>query len=171
MTFNFDAAARAFVVEHRVAALNGFFWMLSVVGRGGMVWLALAAAISVRRHRMQAFTLTLLAILVASAITDEVLKPLVHRQRPFAVLPGEVIGGLPRDPSFPSGHAANAFAGAATLVRIAPGGAIAWWTLAAAIAFSRVYLGVHYPLDVIGGACVGLVCAWLAARLTRFSKL
>ena len=43
---------------------------------------------------------------------------------------------------------------------------LVWWTLAAAIAYSRVYLGVHYPLDVIGGALVGVGCGILAMRLT-----
>jgi undecaprenyl-diphosphatase len=159
------------VLGHRVAALDQIFWLLSVVGRGGLVWLAIAGAVAWRRRRAQAFTLVLLAVLMASALADAVIKPAVGRKRPFDILGGDVIGGRPRDASFPSGHAANAFAGAATLSRVAPAGAIAWWTLAAAIAFSRVYLGVHFPLDVLGGAAVGLFSAWLAARLTRFPEL
>jgi undecaprenyl-diphosphatase len=166
-----DHALRTWVVTHRVAALDNLFWLLSVVGRGGMVWLACGAFFAARHRRVQAFTVVLLAILLASALTDEVLKPLVDRARPFDVLPGEVIGGRPKDPSFPSGHAANAFAGAFALAGIAPGGTLAWWTLAVAIAFSRVYLGVHFPLDVAAGALLGVASGWLALRLTRFPQL
>ena len=166
-----DTALRTWVVTHRIAGLDNVFWFLSVVGRGGMVWLALAAIVAVARKRLRPFTVMLFAILLASAIANTIIKPAVDRKRPFDVLSGDVIGGRPDDASFPSGHSANAFAGAATLVRFAPDGAIGWWALAVAIAFSRVYLGVHFPLDVIGGALVGLASAWLAVRLTRFPEL
>jgi len=166
-----DYALRMWVITHRVVALDNLFWFLSLVGRGGMVWLGIGACVAIARRRVHAFTIVLFAVLIASTLANTIIKPVVNRTRPFEVLAGEVIGGRPHDASFPSGHSANAFAGAAILARIAPGGAIGWWTLAAAIAFSRVYLGVHYPLDVIGGAVVGLVSAWIALRLTRFSEL
>ncbi len=159
------------VVTHRVAPLDRVFWWLSVIGRGGMVWLACGAAIACVRRNVRPFTLVLVAVLIASALTDNVLKPAVDRRRPFDELAGDVIGGRPNDASFPSGHSANAFAGATTLSRLAPGGTIAWVALAVAIAFSRVYLGVHFPLDVIGGALIGVASAWLARRLTRFPEL
>jgi len=162
---------RIWIVTHRVAALDNVLWFLSVIGRGGMLWLALGAIVAAARQRVHPFTLMLIAILLASAMTDEIIKPAVDRRRPFDVLAGDVIGGRPKDASFPSGHAANAFGGAAVMTRLAPTGAAAWWTLAAAIAFSRVYLGVHFPLDVIAGAFVGLAAAWLAAALTRFPEL
>lgn len=132
-----------------------------------MVWLGIGAAIAIARKRRDAFTVVLLAVLLASTTADYIVKPLAHRTRPFDTMTGDVIGGRPDDKSFPSGHSANAFAAATALSHLAPGTALVWWTLASAIAFSRVYLGVHYPLDVIGGALLGVGCGWLALWLTR----
>ena len=70
-----------------------------------------------------------------------------------------------RSRTFPSGHAANAFAGAMVLSRLVPGVQVAWWALASAIAFSRVYLGVHHPLDVLAGAVIGAICGVVAFRV------
>ena len=144
-------------------------WTLSAVGRGGAVFIAVAVICALRRRISPRDLLRVLgAILLATAVADYVLKPIVHRQRPFEQQPAiRVIGGRPDDPSFPSGHAANAFAGAVILSALIPRGRVAWWALAFAIAVSRVYLGVHFPLDVAGGALIGLGCgALLSPRPT-----
>jgi undecaprenyl-diphosphatase len=107
-----------------------------------------------------------LALLLAFLVTDHVLKPLVGRERPFVSMPDiRIIGGPPTDASFPSGHAASAFAACEVLVRLVPAERIMWWTMALVIAYSRVYLGVHYPLDVIAGAVLGWVCGIVVDRL------
>lgn len=73
--------------------------------------------------------------------------------------------------SFPSNHAANNFALARTVQIIAPPFAIPAYAFATTVGFSRVYVGVHYPLDVLGGGLIGFICAslvnWLAALFIR----
>ena len=166
-----DHVLRAWMVAHRVQALNAPMWLASVVGRAGFVWFAIAAVVAARQRRRCAFTVVLLAVLLGSVTANDIVKPVVRRTRPFDAMPGTVIGGRPNDASFPSGHSTTAFAAALTLSRVAPAGAPVWWALAALIAFSRVYLGVHYPLDVLGGAALGVACGALAIWLTRFPKL
>lgn len=108
---------------------------------------------------------TLAVLLVVTAVlTDQfsssVVKPLVGRARPCVALEGvRLLVDCGSGFSFPSSHAVNNF-GAATLItyfyrRSWP----IWYALAASVAFSRVYVGVHYPSDVIGGAALGAVCA------------
>ena len=95
-----------------------------------------------------------------------VLKPLIGRLRPFVERPDVVLLiPPPGDASFPSGHTAASFAAAFALKA---SGSPLWkpallWALL--IAFSRLYLYVHWPSDVLGGAVLGAVVGWLGAKL------
>jgi undecaprenyl-diphosphatase len=164
-----DHLLRAWIVAHRTPAVTPLMVGLSAVGRGGMVWLTIGCVLTIlRRMPPRSLAMLALALILAAILANQVLKPLVARERPFVTLPQvTVIGGRPDDASFPSGHAAGAFAGAFVLSRFVPGGQIGWWALAIATAYSRVYLGVHYPLDVAGGALVGLASAAITWELTK----
>ena len=113
----------------------------------------------------------LLLTFVAVALADWIavaMKALVDRPRPPLRYPEpKTLVPLPHDASFPSGHAATSFAAATMLSFAFPAFAPALLILAAAVAFSRVYVGVHYPLDVIGGAALGALIATALRLLSR----
>lgn len=164
-----DVAIRTWIVLHRLPGLTGVMWSLSAIGRGGIVWLGIGAVlIAMKRLRPREWAHLALVLLVTSVMTEVVLKPAVGRERPFVhSLDVAVIGGRPATDSFPSGHAAMAFAGAVGLSTLAAVPALGWWVLAGAIAYSRVYLGVHYPSDVAAGALVGITCAVMTLAIVR----
>jgi len=127
---------------------------LSLIGTWGAVWLVLAlpVAIAVRRP------FALLAVGAADGLADAAssgLKAIVDRPRPHF----HPLVHVPSSSSFPSGHAATSFACALVIAWLVPRLAAPVFVLAALIAASRVYLGVHYPLDVLGGAALGLAVA------------
>jgi undecaprenyl-diphosphatase len=112
-----------------------------------------------------------LADLIAQLVSYG-LKQDIGRERPnVAYAEPKPLVHAPHDASFPSGHAAASFACATVLSFYAPRAAPVFFVLAAAIAWSRVYVGVHYPLDVLGGAVLGFGIAialrWLTAVLRR----
>jgi membrane-associated phospholipid phosphatase len=124
-----------------------------------------------RRNISFPVLLTAASVWTADLLTLAI-KAGVERQRPSLTVPQAdplmSAGGW----SFPSGHAATAFAGAVSLTYLWRRGAPLFFLLAAAIAFSRVYVGVHYPGDVLAGAALGTAVglAWVAAlRLPRRS--
>jgi undecaprenyl-diphosphatase len=112
---------------------------------------------------------TLVLTVVAIALADwsaTGIKALVDRPRPPLRYPGpKTLVPVPHDASFPSAHAATSFAAATVLTFAFPRLAAPLFVLAAAVAFSRVYVGVHYPLDVIGGAVLGVLVAIALRRL------
>jgi undecaprenyl-diphosphatase len=144
---------------------------LSWLGTQGFVWLAIAAVLAVLWRRPWLFFDVALADLAGQVISLG-LKQGIGRERPNVAYPEpRPLVHAPHDGSFPSGHATVSFACATVLSFYAPRAAPAFYALAAAIAWSRVYVGVHYPLDVLGGAALGLGIAialrWLTATLRR----
>jgi undecaprenyl-diphosphatase len=150
-----------------VGWLNPIFEGLSYAGRLGLLWLVLAAILCAIYRRWGVLLMTFVAVAVADW-TATAIKALVDRPRPPLRYPTpKTLVSLPHDASFPSGHAATSFAAATMLSFAFPRLAPALFLLAAAVAFSRVYVGVHYPLDVIGGAALGVLVSVVLRALVR----
>jgi undecaprenyl-diphosphatase len=131
------------------------------------VWLGLAGLIALASRRPYLFLGTALGVLLAEG-ASRLLKELIGRDRPFVTEPEpDPIVREPTSHSFPSGHATVSFACAVVLASVLPRLAVPCYLLAAAIAWSRVVTGVHYPLDVLVGAVLGLAIGWLAVRALR----
>ena len=137
--------------------LDPVFVALSIVGYAGLVWVALAPAIALATRRpVLGLTLTTAAAVWSADIAATLLKRVFDRPRPFeALTDADPLLGATLGASMPSGHAATSFAGAVVLSALVRRWAPAFFVLATAIAFSRVYVGVHYPLDVLAGAFLG----------------
>ena len=134
----------------------------------GELWIALALVLlAVKKHRRLGWSVAA-ALVLDLLVVNLTIKPLVGRVRPFAVHPAELLISPPGDASFPSGHTACSFAAAAAVwfAGYRRAGAAAF-AVAAVIAFSRLYLYVHWPTDVLGGAVLGWALGWAGARLTE----
>jgi undecaprenyl-diphosphatase len=147
---------------------------LTYAGAAGLVWIVLGAVAAAWLRRPLVVVAVILAIEAAS-FADGVLKRTIDRARPFVGDPRVHPSiALPHDPSMPSGHAMNAFAGAVLLVAVMPRARWPLLALAVLIGLSRVYLGVHFPSDVIAGAilgaAIGAAAAWLLRRGERLLR-
>jgi undecaprenyl-diphosphatase len=127
--------------------------------------LALVGALVWRRPQL--FPHVAATVLLADLVSLG-LKQLTDRPRPFLVEPTpEPLMRTPLDLSLPSGHAATSFAGATLLSIAQPRAAVPLFLLAILISWSRVYVGVHYPLDVAAGALVGVGVALVSTVIWR----
>jgi membrane-associated phospholipid phosphatase len=145
----------------------------TILGSG---WTALGLLPMIWHERTRRFARALAIAIATQAALVWALKAAIGRVRPWIALGLPQPIGAPHDPSFPSGHAAGSFCVAAfialTLPSACPGSArrnhlviALLWVVAALVALSRVYLGAHFPSDIVGGALlgalVGAVAAWL----------
>lgn len=154
--------------------------VLSGINDYGLVWLALLGMLAVLGGRTGRWAaLAGLVALVVGLASSEVLKNLVMQPRPFLSLPDvRLLVSPPESYSFPSVNVTYAFAassGASLATRYLLGRVPLWgWgslALAVAVSYSRVYVGVHYPSDVLGGAILGVSVGWLAAfMIARLGK-
>ncbi len=135
---------------------------LSRIGTWGIVWLLLALVLAATRRHW--------SILVAVALADaagegaaDILKAAVGERRPsvHALVP------VPHTSSFPSGHTTTSFACATVLSAFVPRAAPGFYALALAIGFSRIYVGVHWPFDVLGGVVLGVAVGAAVTALLR----
>ena len=146
----------------------------TTLGNTGALFLIAAALLLCFKKTRKAGVTALLAMAVGFVCTNLVLKHLVSRPRPWLDVAGLTALVMENDPnSFPSGHSTAAFAFASALWRTAPDRWMKWTALAAAVlmGFSRLYVGVHYPSDVLVGVAVGVLAGWLACRLYRRKEI
>ena len=133
------------------------------LGELGLIWIIISIILLIsKRYRKIGFT-CILALLLSLLFTDLSIKQLVQRQRPIIRYPIEnSIIAIPTSYSFPSGHTSSSFAAAWVLYRQMDKYKLTFLVLAGLIAFSRMYLYVHYLSDVIAGVLVGIISATLA---------
>lgn len=118
------------------------------------------------------FLLCLITLVLSDQISSHLLKPFFHRLRPFKILDNVNLLVNAHSFSFPSSHAANIFAMAIVITYI---WRRIWITclvfgIAVVVGFSRVYVGVHYPLDICGGILVAIFCAILGIQIFKGLK-
>jgi undecaprenyl-diphosphatase len=155
------------VVHHRAGWLNPVFERLSYAGKLGLLWIVIALVLCAVYRRWGVFALTVISVALSDWSATG-LKALIDRPRPPVRYPEpKTLVPVPHDASLPSGHAATSFAAATMLSFAFPRLAPFLYVLAAAVAFSRVYVGVHYPLDVIAGAILGVIIAVGVRLLTQ----
>ena len=165
---NLDAYILLFIQESiRNPVLTPLFTVITVLGNGAVIWILIALGMAASRRTRQTALTCAVALLVSLLINNMVLKNIVGRIRPYDTIEGLVpLIGRPRDYSFPSGHTASSFAAAWVLFRRVPKRfGIPALTLAGLIGISRLYLGVHYPTDVLFGIISGIGCGCIACVL------
>lgn len=138
----------------------------------GFIWLLLIAIFLIRKETRYVGLVMLVSFILTSALTNLCIKPLVERPRPFQVYPMDLLIPPPSGTSFPSGHTSASFAAAwAYFITRKDKLRFALVALAIAIGFSRLYLFVHFPTDVLTGAALGILISYLAKWLVaRFIK-
>jgi membrane-associated phospholipid phosphatase len=153
--------------------LNAFFYALTFIFTGGAAWYADLGITALRKRRIFGSLMreVALPLLITNLIVEYPIKSYFKRRRPFiTIIQAIVIGKKPGTWSFPSGHSATAFAGAWLLNRKFPRWRGLRYFIASLVAFSRVYLGDHYPGDVMSGSLVGLLFAMFFGRFMRKQK-
>lgn len=156
---NFDGDILIFIQEHiRNAICDPIFQGITHLGDAGIFWILLTVLLLCFKKNRKAGIYSACALLGSLIVNNLILKNLVNRTRPYEVVEGlKCLVGPAHDASFPSGHTGASFASAVAMCRQIPKkSAVLLILLAALIAFSRLYIGIHYPTDVLGGLVTGI---------------
>ena len=148
--------------------LDGIMPAITSLGNGGMLWIIITAILLIVPKTRRIGLATGVALLIGFLITNVTLKPLVERTRPYDINNTiELLIKPPNDYSFPSGHTSAAFAFSTALFFNNKKIGIPFLIMAFIIGFSRLYLYVHFPTDVLAGAVIGLLSGYIGYRLTK----
>lgn len=157
----------------RTPVLDHIMCIVSTLGNAGVIWILLAVLLFMIPKTRKAGMFMIGALLVDVILCNGLLKNLVARTRPFDVNTAiELIVKKPKDFSFPSGHTAASFA-SITALFLAGEKKLAWpaLILGTVMAFSRMYLYVHYPTDILGGIAVGILSGYLGKYCIEIKHL
>ena len=162
----------------RSGFLDPIMKAITMLGDKGLIWILITLALLIARRTRKLGVMCAASMVFGLIVTNLIIKNWAARIRPYEMVQGlNCIVPLAKDWSFPSGHTTNSLACAWVLFRKAPKKfGVPALILAILIAFSRLYVGIHYPTDVLGGTLIGLGSACLAMLLVprlekRFPKL
>ena len=161
----YDLAILDYIQAHLTHPnFDSYMVFLSKIGNFTLIWLILGGILwlipSTRNHSKQVFT-----SLVIYAVLSNVLKFIIQRPRPFEIVAVDLLIHPPIGHSFPSGHTASSWAVAITLWQLRSSLRYPAMLLAILISYSRLYLYVHYPTDILGGIFLGCIIAFITAKI------
>lgn len=153
----------------RYAFLTPIVKFITHLGDAGIFWILLTLGLLIFKKTRKVGVMSAVALLGALLIDNIILKNLVGRIRPYEVVDGlQCLIGAQKDFSFPSGHTGSSFASAVVCFKELPKRyGIPLLVLAFLIAFSRLYVGVHYPTDVLAGMVIGTLVALLSCKVVN----
>ena len=168
---NLDVGFLLFLQDSvRNPILNSIMIFITSLGNGGMLWIAATILLMIPKKTRKVGLMSAIALLGSLIINNNLIKNLVQRPRPFRTFPElQIIIPTPSEFSFPSGHTSSSFAAAAVFYRHLPKKlGVPSVVLAGLIGFSRLYVGVHYPTDVLAGVIMGILLSYMAEFLVDF---
>lgn len=148
--------------------LDAVMIFFSTLGNGGFIWIVAGIVMLAIPRTRKCGVHVLLAMAVTYLLGNLFLKNLIARPRPCAVDTSvKLLIPYPSEYSFPSGHTSNGFAAAVSIYMCYRKPGTVALLVAGIIAFSRMYLFVHYPTDILGGILLGIFDAWLVSFLVK----
>lgn len=168
----FELSILNFLQNIRCDLSDAFFSLITHLGDKGIFWIALGLILCFIPKYKKTGACLLLALLINFVMCNLTLKPIIARIRPYEHIEGiKLLIATPRDFSFPSGHSSASFAAAYSVWLKSKKWGTMCLCVAGLIAFSRLYLYVHFPSDVIFGIILGILSSILAHRLIHKSFL
>lgn len=163
--FSTDADILLYVQEHiRCSVLDKVFPAITHLGDAGIFWILLSLVLLIFKKTRKAGAFSLGALIGSVVLNNMILKVVINRTRPYELIEGlRLIGKAATDASFPSGHTAASFASAVAMFpNLKKRYGVPLLILALLISLSRVYIGIHYPSDIVGGFVSGLFLGIMA---------
>lgn len=174
MITNIDHMILLWIENHlRYDFLTPFWKVITLFSEGGYFWIALCLFFLIFKKTRKVGIVMAIAIIMNALVVNVCIKNVVARTRPYDAFEDIIrLIGIQSDYSFPSGHTSVAFSSVMAMQlafekkkqkRLV----IYAWILACCIGFSRLYLGVHYPSDVLCGALIGMMSALIAKFIVK----
>ena len=151
-------------------AMDYIMKAITFLGEAGWLWIVLGLVLAIVPKTRKVGITVLGALILSLLFCNITIKPIVARIRPYDIKEGiELIISTPSDFSFPSGHTSASFAAAVAIFACNKKWGSGALALAAVIAFTRLYLYVHFPTDVLAGAVLGTLCGVISYYVVKFA--
>ena len=170
---NFDMAILDLIQSNiRTGFMDAIMPFITQLGDAGLIWIILSIGLIIPKKTRKIGFVMIIALTPNGIICNIILKPMLARIRPFDVNTAiKLLINKPRDFSFPSGHTSASFTAASVLFFRKSKLFVPSLVLAFLISFSRLYLYVHYPSDVLAGLVLGVLCGYIGHRAVASKEI